>query len=170
MANLVLYTFPVLTLQRSLNTRNSSEGHVMAQRPLIRWASGREQTPGYGALIRPRHSPIQSPRQADLDHKAHFSETGCGSQPSFDRSEEEVFRVDSVDLMPNPLTRDIGFKVGPVLLEVLAKHWFEGSKPDQDEERVKLRKDEILFDEAFTIVKVRAFLSFRISPGPYPQY
>lgn len=57
--------------------------------------------------------------------------------------------------MPNALTRDVGFKVGPVLLEVLAKHYFEKRKEDgSTAEPVKLRKDEILFDEAFNLVKV----------------
>ncbi|KAF5326623.1 hypothetical protein D9611_000275 [Ephemerocybe angulata] len=63
--------------------------------------------------------------------------------------------------MPNALTRDVGFKIGPVLWEVLAKHYFERRKPDGNQEQpVKLRKDEILFDEAFTIVK--SFLNIAV--------
>ncbi|RXW24937.1 hypothetical protein EST38_g897 [Candolleomyces aberdarensis] len=53
--------------------------------------------------------------------------------------------------MPNALTRDIGFKVGPLLLDVLAKHYRKSE--GEEEEGVKLRKNEILFDEAFNIVK-----------------
>ena len=54
--------------------------------------------------------------------------------------------------MPNALTRDIGFKVGPLLLEVFAKHYRRSE--GEEEGGVKLRKNEILFDEAFNIVKV----------------
>ncbi|KAJ2918541.1 hypothetical protein MD484_g1828, partial [Candolleomyces efflorescens] len=53
--------------------------------------------------------------------------------------------------MPNALTRDIGFKVGPLLLEVFAKHYRRSE--GEEEGGVKLRKNEILFDEAFNIVK-----------------
>lgn len=60
--------------------------------------------------------------------------------------------------MPSALTRDVGFKIGPVLLEVLAKHYFEKRKENGDSpESVKLRKDEILFDEAFNLVKVSTY-------------
>lgn len=56
--------------------------------------------------------------------------------------------------MPSALTRDVGFKIGPVLLDVLAKHYFDKRKENGDSpESVKLRKDEILFDEAFNLVK-----------------
>jgi hypothetical protein len=63
--------------------------------------------------------------------------------------------------MPNALTRDIGFKVGPLLLEVLAKHYRKSD--GEDGEGVKLRKNEILFDEAFNIVKVSKSL---LQPDP----
>ena len=72
--------------------------------------------------------------------------------------------------MPNALTREVGFKVGPVLLEVLAKHYFEKRKEDgSTSEPVKLRKDEILFDEAFNLVKVsdsRSVPGVSLTDGP----
>ena len=60
--------------------------------------------------------------------------------------------------MANALTTEVGFKVGPVLLEVLAKHYFEKRK-DTEEDAPKLRQDNILYDEAFTIIKVRQILT-----------
>lgn len=55
--------------------------------------------------------------------------------------------------MPNALARDVGFKLGPILVEVLAKHYLERGKVEGEHEPVQLRKDGILFDEAFSIVK-----------------
>ncbi|EAU91257.2 lipase/esterase [Coprinopsis cinerea okayama7 len=60
-------------------------------------------------------------------------------------------------VLGNRLTTEVGFKVGPVLLEVLAKHYLDRPGKDGDENSPKLRKDDILYDEAFTIVK--AFLN-----------
>ncbi|TFK23134.1 alpha/beta-hydrolase [Coprinopsis marcescibilis] len=59
--------------------------------------------------------------------------------------------------MPNALTTEVGFKVGPVLLEVLAKHYLERLKRNGEVDEPKLRQDNILYDEAFSIVK--AFLN-----------
>lgn len=61
--------------------------------------------------------------------------------------------------MPNALARDVGFKLGPILVEVLAKHYLERGKVEGEHEPVQLRKDGILFDEAFSIVKVSAYHS-----------
>ncbi|KAH6914019.1 lipase/esterase [Coprinopsis sp. MPI-PUGE-AT-0042] len=58
--------------------------------------------------------------------------------------------------LANALTTEVGFKVGPVLLEVLAKHYFDKRKETEDD-APKLRQDNILYDEAFTIIK--AFLN-----------
>jgi hypothetical protein len=55
----------------------------------------------------------------------------------------------------NSLTGSAGFKLGPVLFETLVRHYFEGLGSSQTDEYVKLRKDEILYDEAFNVVKVR---------------
>jgi hypothetical protein len=56
--------------------------------------------------------------------------------------------------MVNTLTGSAGFKLGPVLFETLVKHYFERVGTAQSEEFVQLRKDEILYDEAFNVVKV----------------
>ncbi|TFK44941.1 hypothetical protein BDQ12DRAFT_641990 [Crucibulum laeve] len=64
-------------------------------------------------------------------------------------------------MLANPLTREVGLKVGPVLLEVLVKHYFERLKNDGERVYKKsgthLKHNDVLYDEAFTIVK--AFLN-----------
>ncbi|VDC05073.1 unnamed protein product [Peniophora sp. CBMAI 1063] len=55
-------------------------------------------------------------------------------------------------MAPNALTRNAGLRLGPIFLETLFKHYIE-----QDEDAVPLRKDELLYDEVFNIV--RSFLS-----------
>jgi hypothetical protein len=55
----------------------------------------------------------------------------------------------------NGLTGSAGFKLGPVLFETLVKHYFERVGSAEREGFVQLRKDEILYDEAFNVVKVR---------------
>jgi hypothetical protein len=53
----------------------------------------------------------------------------------------------------NSLAGSTGIKLGPVMFETLLKHYFERvGGPSQDV--VQLRKDEILYDEAFNVVKV----------------
>ncbi|KZV82439.1 alpha/beta-hydrolase [Exidia glandulosa HHB12029] len=52
--------------------------------------------------------------------------------------------------MPYALTADVGVKVGPLLLETAFRH-FLSSKHGSDEFKAK---DELLYDEAFNIVKV----------------
>ncbi|KAI0790560.1 hypothetical protein C8Q75DRAFT_806462 [Abortiporus biennis] len=59
----------------------------------------------------------------------------------------------------NTLTRDAGIKIGPLLLETLLKHYFDRVLKDEDvdpKDSTRLRRDELLYDEAFNIVK--AFL------------
>ncbi|KAF5355029.1 hypothetical protein D9756_005501 [Leucocoprinus leucothites] len=57
-------------------------------------------------------------------------------------------------MLSNSLTRDMGWKVGPVMLGTFIKHYFDRVKtrdlidPDQ-----LLKQDEILYDEAFHIIK-----------------
>jgi hypothetical protein len=62
--------------------------------------------------------------------------------------------------MVNSLTRQAGVKLGPLLLETLVKHYFDRVvEEDESQGRVmtKLRKDELLYDEAFNIVKARLY-------------
>ena len=59
--------------------------------------------------------------------------------------------------MVNALTRKTGLTLGPIILETLVKHYFERlSNAHDEEETTRLRKEELLYDEAFNIVKVRA--------------
>ncbi|KAI0753082.1 hypothetical protein C8Q80DRAFT_1097008 [Daedaleopsis nitida] len=56
--------------------------------------------------------------------------------------------------MVNALTRKTGFTLGPIILEVLVKHYFERISKDEDSHgTTKLRKEELLYDEAFNIIK-----------------
>ena len=56
----------------------------------------------------------------------------------------------------NTLTTDIGLKVGPVLLETLVKHYFDRLKKSarNDPASTQLKQDELLYHEAFNLVKV----------------
>lgn len=69
--------------------------------------------------------------------------------------------------MVNTLAGKAGLKLGPVLLETLVKHYFERLGHEHDEktklQTTQLRKDELLYDEAFNVVKVRS------SPADLPQ-
>ncbi len=61
--------------------------------------------------------------------------------------------------MVNSLTRAAGVRLGPLLLETLVKHYFERVAHDnasQGRVMTKLRQDELLYDEAFIVVKVRS--------------
>lgn len=53
-------------------------------------------------------------------------------------------------MAPNALTRNAGLRLGPIFFETLFKHYLE-----QDADAVPLRKDELLYDEVFNIVRVR---------------
>lgn len=56
------------------------------------------------------------------------------------------------------LTGEVMLKVGPVVVETLVKHYFEGIKKTihnpEDDSLTKLRKDELLYDEAFNVARV----------------
>lgn len=69
-------------------------------------------------------------------------------------------------MFANSLTREVGLKVGPTVLEVFVKHYFDRLKDDEaGESGGSLRKDDVLYNEAFTIIKVRlprSLLSFDI--------
>ncbi|KAL1941449.1 hypothetical protein VTO73DRAFT_7266 [Trametes versicolor] len=56
--------------------------------------------------------------------------------------------------MVNSLTRQAGFKLGPIILDVLIKHYFERvSKDNEEKDMPKLLQEELLYDEAFNIIK-----------------
>lgn len=55
----------------------------------------------------------------------------------------------------NALTRDVGIKVGPVMLDVLVKHYFDRLKNDHASgSGGSMKQENVLYHEAFTIVKV----------------
>jgi hypothetical protein len=56
--------------------------------------------------------------------------------------------------MVNTLTRKVGVTFGPIILETLVKHYFERLRKETPEHTTRLRKDELLYDQAFNIVKV----------------
>lgn len=55
----------------------------------------------------------------------------------------------------NSLTRQAGLRLGPLVLETLIKHYFDRLLASAEGKgTTRLRKDELLYDEAFSIVKV----------------
>lgn len=50
--------------------------------------------------------------------------------------------------------------IGPLFLETLVKHYFTRVIRDSDKSPVPLRREELLYDEAFNIVKVSSGESF----------
>jgi hypothetical protein len=56
--------------------------------------------------------------------------------------------------MPNTLISRVGLTVGPLFLETLVKHYFARVIKDGSTSGVPLRNEELLYDEAFNIVKV----------------
>ncbi|EIN06782.1 alpha/beta-hydrolase [Punctularia strigosozonata HHB-11173 SS5] len=57
--------------------------------------------------------------------------------------------------MVNTLTGDMGLKLGPIVLETLARHYLDRLRKD-GRNHVQLRQDEVLYDSAFHVIK--AFL------------
>ncbi|KAI0050776.1 alpha/beta-hydrolase [Auriscalpium vulgare] len=55
--------------------------------------------------------------------------------------------------MPNSLTRNASLKLAPLFIETLVKHYFDRFKNDANKSGIALRKEELLYDEAFSIVK-----------------
>ncbi|KAG0708609.1 hypothetical protein DFH29DRAFT_1041315 [Suillus ampliporus] len=58
--------------------------------------------------------------------------------------------------MPNSLTRNAGLRLGPLVLETLVKHYFDRIKKenaDHSNFATQLHQDELLYHEAFNIVK-----------------
>ncbi|KAI0260172.1 hypothetical protein BC834DRAFT_902176 [Gloeopeniophorella convolvens] len=58
--------------------------------------------------------------------------------------------------MPNSLTRRVSLKIGPLFFETLVKHYFDRALKNGTKLGVPLRSDELLYDEAFNIVKYPA--------------
>lgn len=58
--------------------------------------------------------------------------------------------------MVNSLTRSLGATFGPIVLETLVKHYFERLRKEAPDGKntTKLRQDELLYDQAFNLVKV----------------
>lgn len=61
-----------------------------------------------------------------------------------------------LDMPVNTLTTQAGLKIGPIVFETLLKHYFERFKNSQThaEGSTLLRKEELLYDEAFNVCKV----------------
>ena len=58
--------------------------------------------------------------------------------------------------MVNALTRKTGLSLGPIIFETLLKHYFDRiAKDHESEESTRLRREELLYDEAFNIIRVR---------------
>ncbi|CDO75842.1 hypothetical protein BN946_scf184346.g3 [Trametes cinnabarina] len=56
--------------------------------------------------------------------------------------------------MVNSLTRQAGLKLGPIFLDVLVKHYFDRLRKDHEgKDMPKLMQEELLYDEAFNIIK-----------------
>jgi hypothetical protein len=56
--------------------------------------------------------------------------------------------------MPNRLTTRTTLTIGPLFLETLVKHYFARVASDGSKSAVPLRREALLYDEAFNIVKV----------------
>lgn len=64
-------------------------------------------------------------------------------------------------MLSNTLTRDMGLKVGPVMLGTFIKHYFDRVKAGETDPEKLLKQDEILYHEAFNVIKA--------SPLVHPQ-
>jgi hypothetical protein len=64
--------------------------------------------------------------------------------------------------MANSLTRTAALKIGPVVFGTLLKHYFDRVRneraTDDGPAITQLRQDELLYDEAFNIVKVCKYI------------
>lgn len=60
--------------------------------------------------------------------------------------------------MVNALTSKVGVTLGPIVLETLVKHYFERLRRG-GKGTTQLRQDELLYDQAFNVVKVSDSLS-----------
>lgn len=64
--------------------------------------------------------------------------------------------------MVNTLTAEAGLVMGNVVLGTLVKHYIDRNKAKH---AVQLRRDELMYDEVFNIVKVRCCLSMASAPN-----
>jgi hypothetical protein len=64
--------------------------------------------------------------------------------------------------MVNSLTTKVGATFAPIILETLVKHYFERLKKDlpKGKSTNQLRQDELLYDQAFNVVKVIFMIIF----------
>jgi hypothetical protein len=62
--------------------------------------------------------------------------------------------------MPNLLTTRATLTTGPLFLETLVKHYFAKVVSHGSNTGVPLRREELLYDEAFNIVKVLTIVCF----------
>jgi len=53
----------------------------------------------------------------------------------------------------NSLVGQAGFRLGPLVLETLVKHYFERILKERGDGVTQLSQDELLYDEAFHIIK-----------------
>lgn len=54
------------------------------------------------------------------------------------------------------LTAEVSLKAGPLLLNTMVKHYFDRIRRDASKKSmVQLRRDELAYDEAFSVIKVR---------------
>lgn len=56
----------------------------------------------------------------------------------------------------NTLLAESALRAGPLVLETLVKHYFAKLKRDTEKQaKTKLSEEDLLYDQAFTIIKVR---------------
>ena len=58
----------------------------------------------------------------------------------------------------NALTTDVGLRVGPLVLGTLLKHYLDRRKRSDSEQKIpttRIQDSELLYEEIFSIVKVR---------------
>lgn len=70
--------------------------------------------------------------------------------------------------MSNSLTRKAGLRLGPLVLETLVKHYFDRIKKENAQRSnfaTQLHQDELLYHEAFNIVKVRFGVNHSSTPS-----
>ena len=66
--------------------------------------------------------------------------------------------------MSNSLTRRVSLTIGPLFLETLVKHYFARVVSDDSKTGVPLRREALLYDEAFNIVKVLPAVRSHVDP------
>jgi hypothetical protein len=68
----------------------------------------------------------------------------------------------------NALTAQAGLRIGPVVLETLVKYYFERLRAREGKGYTHLREEEMLYDQAFGIVRVCSFYYSREIGEPRP--